>query len=430
MDGMDTQGGVSANTTPIPVRVALTAYREQFQGFAAPDGATQRLVAAWAPGRANLIGEHTDYNEGFVLPVAIDRVAALVGHATAEPRVHLYSVHHQQAASFSLEASALAAEPDSELGPLPLWAKYVRGVLAELARQDALPPTPGLVAAIAGDVPVGGGLSSSAALEVATATFAQALGGVHTSAMTVAQLCQRAEQRSVGVRVGIMDQATSCLGRAGHAILLDCRSLGFTYVPVELPDVALVVYDTRVSHSLASSGYNERRAQCEQAVALLAAAIHAQQPDRVITALRDISADDLARYGAALPDALLRRARHVVGENARVLAAVDALKLGDGAALGALLYASHASLRDDYQVSCAELDAVVEIARTVPGVLGARMMGGGFGGSVLALVRRAALPTLADALATEYPRRAGRQGELYVCQIADGPQSIQGIGAE
>ena len=427
----DSQENAWAHMPPTPVRVALAAYQEHLHGDATTEAAPGRLVAAWAPGRANLIGEHTDYNEGYVLPVAIDRVAALVGHTTAEPGARLYSVHHRQEASFALDAAALAAEPAPER--LPLWAKYVRGVLAELEQRDALPSAasassaPGFVAAIAGDVPVGGGLSSSAALEVATATFAQALGGAALPAMTMAQLCQRAEQRSVGVRVGIMDQATSCLGRAGNAILLDCRSLDFTYVPVELPEVALAVYDTRVSHSLASSGYNERRAQCEEAVALLAQAITTEQPERRITALRDITPDDLARYSATLPDVLLRRARHVVYENARVLAAVDALKLGDGAALGELLYASHASLRDDYQVSCAELDAVVEIARSVPGVLGARMMGGGFGGSALALVRRGALPALAAALASEYPRRAGRTGELHVCQIADGPQSMLGI---
>ncbi|MEO7001614.1 MAG: galactokinase family protein, partial [Ktedonobacterales bacterium] len=322
-----------ANTSSLPPQAqwALQAYRMRLRGDLQHAG----VAVAWAPGRANLIGEHTDYNEGYVLPVAIDRATALVGHATREPVARLYSVHHRQKASFSMASTALAAEPAPER--LPLWARYVRGVLAELAQHGALPLLPGIVAAIAGNVPVGSGLSSSAALEVAVATFARALGGAELPAMRVAQLCQQAEQRSVGVRVGIMDQATSCLGRAGQAILLDCRSLVYTYVPVELPEVALAVYDTRVTRSLAASGYNERRAQCEQAVALLTQAIHAQQPERAITALRDITSDDLARYGDALPEVLLRRARHVVGENARVLAAVAALRLGDGASLGELL---------------------------------------------------------------------------------------------
>src|SRR5579862_7726072 len=277
---------------PAPARAAQAAYTRHL----ATGAHTRRgmsLHVAWAAGRANLIGEHTDYNLGWVLPVALDRVIALVGAPSPEPVAHLYSVHHRRAISFALTAEALT--DDAQQAILPYWARYVRGVWRELLALDALPPldyAAGFSAAIAGDVPVGGGLSSSAALEVAAATFAQALGAPALPPLMVAQLCQRAEQQSVGVRVGIMDPAASCLGRAGHAILLDCRSLVYEYVPVNLPDLALAVYDTRVPHSLASTGYNERRSQCEQAVALLAPSLQRETPRREIASLRDITTDD------------------------------------------------------------------------------------------------------------------------------------------
>ena len=429
-DGEDaTLSSLDAGTLPVdalpePARMALAAYRA---GLAeTPNGgpvpADTPVVVAWAPGRANLIGEHTDYNLGWALPVALDRVVAIAGRPTATPAFSLYSTHHTRSARYAIPADLANAAVDRAL---PYWARYLQGVWRELARLGALPPVAqaaGMTAAIAGNVPVGGGLSSSAALEVAAATFAQALGAPALAPMALAQLCQRAEQWSVGARVGVMDQAASRLGRPGHALLLDCRSLAYEYIPFDLPDVALAVYDTRVPHTLATSGYNERRSQCEQAVALLTPILQRETLGRTVASLRDVTADDLVRHGAALPATLLRRARHVVSENARVLAAVAALRASDAATLGALIYASHASLRDDYAVSCAELDAVVEIAREAPGVLGARMMGAGFGGNVLALVQRTALPALEARLAVEYPRRTGRVGELRVCQIGGGPQ--------
>ncbi len=407
---------------PAPARSAKNGY---WRYLAAGDHARKSapLWVAWAAGRANLIGEHTDYNLGWVLPVALDRVIALAGRPSNMPIARLYSLHHQRMASFSLAADALA--DDTQQAALPYWARFIRGVWRELMELDALPPmnyAAGFSAAIGGNIPVGGGLSSSAALEVAAATFAQALGARGLPPLTVAHLCQRAEQRSVGVRVGIMDQAASCLGRPGHAILLDCRSLAYEYVPVNLPDLALAVFDTRVPHTLATSGYNERRAQCEEAVALLASILQAETLGREVSSLRDITSDDLARHGDALSEVLLRRARHVVSENARTLAAAEALRAGDGEALGALLYASHASLRDDYEVSCRELDVVVEIARETPGVLGARMMGAGFGGNALVLVRQASLVALEARLSAEYSRRTGRIGALRPCRIGGPPE--------
>jgi galactokinase len=259
-------------------------------------------------------------------------------------------------------------------------------------------------------------MSSSAALEVAVAMFVAALGGPELPPMEMARLCQRAEWRAAGVRVGIMDQATLCLGRKDQAILLDCRSYQYSYVPAPFKDTTLLVYYTGAPHSLAATEYNLRRAQCEEAVRILAEVL----PARSIAALRDVTSADLEYYGAKLSDLLLRRARHVVTENERVLAAVEALRAGKIDVLGQLLYASHASLRNDYEVSSPELDAIVEIASKAEGVYGARMMGAGFGGSALILVRPNSLEALVQTLATEYPQRTGRTGQPHICHIADG----------
>ena len=392
------------DSLPAPARAALRAWRERL-------GRTEPLdepaLVAWAPGRVNLIGEHTDYNEGWVLPAAVDRVVAMAGKQSREPFVTLYSAHHDGHARFPSSVSALVGE---HRGRLPLWARYVRATLAELAQIGLWQGQHGFVAAITGDVPVGGGLSSSAALEVACATFALALSQKTMEPLEVARLCQRAEWRGAGARVGIMDQAASCLGRDGQAILLDCRSLEYTYVPVELPDTRLLIFDTGVPHTLAASGYNERRAQCEEAATRLAAMIAEHEPERAVTALRDVTVDDLERYGARLPELLMKRSRHVVNENARTLAAVEALRAGDAERLGALLDQSHESLRDLYQVSCPELDVAVEIACAVPGVFGARMIGAGFGGSALALARADAADALEAALSARVSATDGSPG--------------------
>jgi galactokinase len=292
----------------------------------------------------------------------------------------------------------------------------MRAVLAEYTLPPQAEPLAGFSGAIVGDVPVGGGMSSSAALEVAVATLVTALGGPELPPMEVARLCQRAEWRAAGVRVGVMDQATSCLGRKDQAILLDCRSYHYSYIPAPFHDTTLLVYHTGVPHSLAATEYNLRRAQCEEAAHILAAAM----PLRSITALRDVTSADLEGYSDQLPDPLLRRARHVVSENERVRAAVEALHEGDLTALGKLFYASHASLRDNYEVSSPELDAIVEIVSNVEGVYGARMMGAGFGGSALILVRSNRMEALVQTLAAEYPRRTGRVGQPHICHIADG----------
>src|SRR5262249_49099403 len=270
------------NDLPAPARTAVEAY---LQRVADASDAGQ-LVVAWAPGRVNLIGEHTDYNDGLVLPVAIDRVVALAGKRQRRPWIRCYSRHHDSLATFPAEAPALGLPADEAL---PLWARYVRGVVAELSTVRASGPMPGFAAAIVGDVPVGGGMSSSAALEVATATLCGALGWPRLPPLETAALCQRAEQQSSGVQVGIMDQATSCLGRSGQAILLDCRSLAHEYIPINLPNLTLLVYDTGVSHSLGETEYNLRRRQCAEAVARLRVAVHKVEPERVVESLRDLS---------------------------------------------------------------------------------------------------------------------------------------------
>jgi galactokinase len=402
---------------PPPVRLALDAWRGRVRPNA-QDGAGVTL-AAWAPGRVNLIGEHTDYNEGWVLPAAVDRHVAIAGQGSREPFVTVYSTHHRGRARFPSQVGALLSD---RVGRMPLWARFIRATLAELSRTGHWRNGMGFTAAIAGDVPVGGGLSSSAALTVACATFALALRGEHMAPLDIARVCQRAEWRGAGVRVGIMDQAASVLGRAKSAILLDCRSLDYTYVPVDLPATRLFIFDTGAPHTLASSGYNERRAQCEDALRLLAPMIIAAEPGRSVTALRDVTEGDLRAFGGRLPEILFTRARHVVEENARTLAAADALRVGDVDRLGWLINASHVSLRDLYQVSCAELDTAVELARATPGVYGARMVGAGFGGSILALARTSALNGLQATLARDYPIQTGRHGRGYVLRIGGGPQ--------
>jgi galactokinase len=420
---------MNSASLPGPARDALEQFSLIFQDDAPYAG---EMGAAWAPGRVNLIGEHTDYNDGYVLPCAVDRVVAFAGRPRGDGVVRLWSDHFQEAAQ--LEAAALPASFDEHHRRLPGWARYVLGVLTELRRAGL--PLGGFDAVIKGDVPVGGGMSSSAAIEVATAyasmLFSQGgftIGreGATLQPLQVAALCQRAEHIASGVKSGILDQAASCLGRAGKAVLLDCRSLAYRYLPFDEPDIALLVIDTGVRRELASSAYNERRAQCEEATRLLRELIRREEPQNAratdIRALRDISQEQFERYGSQLPEVLRRRARYVIVENARVLEAARLLEQRDIAAVGALLWQSHEGLRDDYEVSSVELDALVEIARQVPGVLGARLLGGGFGGCTINLVRSEAVEQLRQAVDEQYPARTGRQASIDICRAADGPGS-------
>ena len=279
-------------------------------------------------------------------------------------------------------------------------------------------------------------MSSSAALEVATAQacalYSQgrlSIGadGATLTPMQVAAICQRAEQAASGVQCGILDQAASCLGRPGKAILLDCRSLEYRYLPFEAPAISLMVIDTGVSRDLADSAYNERRRQCEEASGLLRDIILQHEPANEsassISTLRDVTPEQFARYGAELSEILQRRAGYVIAEDARVLQTVNLLEKNAFEEIGKLLWLSHAGLRDEYEVSCLELDTLVEIAWQVPGVLGARMLGGGFGGCTINLVRDESVETLRQAVEQQYPARTGRQASIDICQAAGGPGS-------
>jgi galactokinase len=418
---------------PEPARTALGEFATIFpEDSARPDD----LGVAWAPGRVNLIGEHTDYNAGYVLPLAVDRAVAFAGRARADQTVRLWSMHFKERAIFSLEGLPESFEQERE--KLPGWARYILGVASE-ARRAGLPLT-GFDAVMQGDVPVGGGMSSSAALEVAAA---QALAlfargaftiGPENATLTplqVAELCQHAEWAASGVQCGILDQAASCLGRPGQAVLLDCRSLEYRYLPFEAPGISLVVIDTGVRRELASSEYNKRRQQCEEATRLLRESITREQPEaragREIQALRDISPEEFERHKDRLPEVLRKRAGYVIAENQRVLETVDRLQRHDLTGVGELLWQTHAGLRDEYEVSCSELDTLVELACGVPGVLGARMMGGGFGGCTVNLVRDEAVEQLKQVVEKQYPARAGRQASIAICRAAGGPGSIAHI---
>ena len=387
------------------------------------------LGSAWAPGRVNLIGEHTDYNEGFVLPCAVDRVAALAGRQRADGVVRLWSMQFEEYAQFSVEG--LPETFDRELRNLPNWARYVLGIAAELATASL--PLSGFDAVLSGDVPLGGGMSSSAALEVATVQYFAWLSqgqftiGVQGETMTpmnVAALCQRAEHIASGLRSGILDQAASCLGQPEKAVLIDCRSLEYRYLPFDESDLSLVVLDTSVRRELANSGYNERRRQCEEAVTSLRELIILHEPEGVgqqVTSLRDITQEQFDIYKQDLPEILRRRAGYVIAENVRVLQVADLLETGNVEAIGPILWQGHAGLRDDYEVSSKELDALVDIAHSVPGVLGGRMMGGGFGGCTINLVQNTAIEALRQAVEQQYPERTGLQASIEICHAAGGP---------
>jgi galactokinase len=372
--------------------------------FRARFGRPAEVVAA-APGRVNLIGEHVDYNDGFVLPAAIERYALAAAARRPEPVLHLRS---------DAMPEAVAVRLDEPLRPLePRWANYVVGVLAGFQARGAT--LPGLDLLIESTVPVGGGLSSSAALEVAVATLLEALTGLTVPPEEKALLCQRAEHEFACVPCGIMDQFASVYGRRDHAILLDCRSRRLTYVPLADPAVSLLIFDTKVHHDLVQGEYGRRRAACRTAAAALE-----------VRSLRDVSAEGLRAGRDKLDEEAWRCARHVVTEIGRTVEAARAMAASDWMQVAELMYASHASLRDDYRVSCPELDFVVATARGLDGVLGCRMTGGGFGGCAVALVRTDRTEPVMRDLAEAYRRHTGREPAVFVTRPADGARVLRG----
>ncbi|MBX3375581.1 MAG: galactokinase [Phycisphaeraceae bacterium] len=374
---------------------ALRAFAREYGGEA--------TWAAAAPGRVNLIGEHTDYNAGWVLPIAIDRVCVAAAAPAADRSVtRVYSDDLRQRFSCDMRRDV---RPGVDV-PIGSWPSYVLGVLAEceIARQIG-----NLDIVIASSVPLGSGLSSSASVEVAVATMLEQAIGASMGVLEKAMRCQRAEHAFAGVPCGIMDMLTSAAGRADHALLIDCESC--TWRPVPLPkDVAIVVFNSNVRHSLAGGEYARRRDACEAAASKLGLSS--------LRAARGEMLDD------RLTDEELRCARHVITENQRTLAAAAAMERGDVSTLGTLFAASHASLRDDYRVSCRELDMLVESAAGEEGVIGARMTGGGFGGCVVAVVARGMEVRVMERVLSSYRSRSGREGMAFAVRAVDGAGAV------
>ena len=357
-----------------------------------------------APGRVNLIGEHTDYNDGFVMPMAIDRAVFIAGRNTGGDRVRIHSVDFGEESSFSLnDVADITPAGDN-------WLEYVKGMAWALA--DSGKSLAGWEGVLLGDVPVGAGLSSSAAVELAVARAFHQGADWSWDAAAMAQLGQRAENRWVGVNCGIMDQMISACGKDGHALLLDCRSLQGQHVP--LPDeVAVVVLDTSTRRGLVDSYYNERRAQCEVAARFFSVGV-----------LRDVDEETFANRMHALDETPRRRARHVISENARTERAAEAMRQGDARALGLLLNESHVSLRDDFSVSSEALDAMVECAQDQASCYGARMTGAGFGGCAVALVHANHTASFVEDTAQAYSARTGHDPSLYVCRATEGAEVL------
>lgn len=362
----------------------------------------QKSTVFRAPGRVNLIGEHTDYNDGFVMPAAIDASTWLALAPRADRTIRIYSEQFNEEFAFSLNESASRRNS---------WTDYVQGV-ALLLSQTGL-KLRGADILIDSTVPIGAGLSSSAALEVVTGFALLRTADHKVDLIELAKLCQRAENEFVGARVGIMDQFIACFGEEAHCLMIDCRSLQYKKLPVPF-EAGLVICNTMVKHELAGGEYNRRRAECEQGVALLSQYLSG------VRALRDVSPSQFQQYGDKLPEVVRKRCRHVISEIKRTQDAAAALQRHDLTAFGELIKESHLSLRDDYEVSCRELDVMVEIALQQEGVYGGRMTGGGFGGCTVNLVKNEAIPRFVTNVAAAYEREIGIKPELYVSRAASG----------
>jgi galactokinase len=370
----------------------LHAFRIQFQ--------TRPEFVLRAPGRVNLIGEHTDYNDGFVLPMAIDRAIWIAFRPRSDRHVSVHSLDFDQAADFDLDS----------LTPDEGWPEYIKGVTHEL--QVANYKLGGWEGVIAGDIPRGAGLSSSAALELAAARAFAAVSNFEWDAKRMARLAQEAENKWIGVNCGIMDQMVIAIAKEGHALYLDCRSLETQYIPLP-KEISVVVLDTSTRRGLVDSVYNERRSQCEAAARFFG-----------VKALRDVSVAMFEKQNKTLEDPTRRRARHVITENTRVLQAIDAMGSGNSSELGRLLRESHISLRDDFEVTNAALNQIVETAQEQNGCYGARMTGAGFGGCAVALVEKDKVQAFSWAVLETYRQKSGLEAKVYVCQASAGASLI------
>jgi galactokinase len=379
------------------------------QQFSKTYGRPPRWIAA-APGRVNVIGEHTDYNDGFVLPMAIERYTLLAADKPAGDRNTIQIRDTAEGVEPAMIDLAVPVKPGA-----PKWSNYPRGVLAGCLARGINPG--GLDVLLHSTVPLGGGLSSSAALEVGTATLFEAVTGKKLDPVEKALLCQKAENEFAGVPCGIMDQFISVMGRENHLLLLDCRSRQTELVPMNDPSVALLIINTNVRHELGSGEYAKRRTQCEAAAKILG-----------VSSLRDADPNALENAKNEMDVVVYRRARHVIGEIERTVHAAEGIRASNWPTVGNLMYASHASLRDDYEVSCRELDAVVELAEAIGvkgGVYGCRMTGGGFGGCTVALVKAGAVETISKTVATGYKAKTGIDATIFSSRPASGAVVIK-----
>jgi galactokinase len=370
-------------------------------------GAQPRVFSA--PGRVNLIGEHTDYNDGFVLPMAINRRTYVAAAIRRDRQIRLHSLTLQEHATFSLDHFRKVEQTS--------WANYVAGVAFVLQQQRR--KLLGLDMALDSDVPIGGGLSSSAALEISAGIAFLKLADENIDPQDLALAAQKAEHDYVGTRIGIMDQLTAATAEKDHAVLIDCRSLEDRMIPMKLEHASVVVCNTNVKHKLASSEYNQRRAECEWGVEIL------QRTLPTVRSLRDVSITDFEKYRSRLPDPINRRCRHVITENDRTLRAAEALERIDLAKFGDLMRESHRSLRDDYEVSSPELDTMVGIATKHSACIGARMTGGGFGGCTVNLVRREGLEDFRQSIEREYFDATAVNPDIYIVEADRGMNEIK-----
>lgn len=359
-----------------------------------------------SPGRVNIIGEHTDYNEGFVLPAAIDKAAVVAIGGREDAEVHLYA--HEFSESYSVRLA--------DVKPVDGWPTYVLGVVDQLVKRGYT--IGGFNLVLGGNVPIGAGLSSSAAVECATAFALNELFGLGLDKMEMARIAQKAEHTFAGVMCGIMDQFASMFGKKNHVIRLDCRSLEYKYVPFEMEGISIVLFNTNVKHSLSSSEYNTRRQQCEQGVAWV------REAHPAVNSLRDVTLEMLEEYVAPKDDLIYRRCKYVVEEGLRLLGGCADLERGDIAALGQKMFATHEGLSKDYAVSCKELDFLVDAVKGNPDVLGARMMGGGFGGCTINLVKDAGIGALVEHVSKVYSDNMQLDLSTYIAKIEDGTHTV------
>ncbi|TYZ10987.1 galactokinase [Hymenobacter lutimineralis] len=379
----------------------LAAFQDRFQ---------HPPLLVRAPGRINLIGEHTDYNGGFVLPAAINREIIFAVGLTAGTTVRLFAYDNQE--TYTTDVRELAPGPTH-------WANYLLGVAAQFQRRGL--PLQGFDCVFGGNIPMGAGMSSSAAVECGLAFALDTLLATRLDRLELARFGQKAEHEYAGVQCGIMDQFASLFGRAGHVVRLDCRSLDYAYFPFDAEAYYVVLCNSGVKHSLASSEYNTRRRECEQGVTVL------QQYYPEVHSLRDATLEQLEKHQVELGEVVYRRCRYVVEENLRVERACQHLLAHDLPAFGKEMYASHAGLRDQYEVSCPELDILVELARPLPGVVGARMMGGGFGGCTINLVAANAVEEFVAAMLPAYEKQTGIALETYQTTIVDGVGALSPV---